>query len=315
MTNHCKHCNAELDSDMPFCPICGEGVDMEPHHEEHCKYCGAVLKLGAKFCGRCTKPVYDDPEPIIENKYCERCGILLDAETATTFCKHCLEAIADDEKKPPRKPELIQRVSDRITSKISSSTSIGRVQRLLFIIFVVAFCITATGVAGHIVMNAAVSNIMANEMFSGDSELTSLMNNITNQTIVDVSICVIRNDRAGFTKLLNSLTNAASTIVGDPYGLGNLFMSSFGAELFSEARTMLIDEAGILWPVVCVVAFYKELLLLGLAILAISALTLYLTNYRISDVKRMKLFPVAVGGGTYSAAILIGAFVLVILMR
>ena len=52
----CKKCNAVLENDTKFCPICGEKVDDECKILI-CKNCGETLDDGAIFCGNCGTKV------------------------------------------------------------------------------------------------------------------------------------------------------------------------------------------------------------------------------------------------------------------
>jgi len=68
----CRHCGSALDSDLPFCPSCGEKVDGTENTCEFCK-----TKTSKDFCPHCGRRVVPVP--------CPKCGV----PTVFDACESC----------------------------------------------------------------------------------------------------------------------------------------------------------------------------------------------------------------------------------
>ena len=323
----CK-CNAEIVPGAKFCGNCGRRIF-------YCRKCGNMLYPGANFCGICRTPTeMTTVDPISR---CSKCG--------KTFFG--IASLCDDCKRAGRDSHPISRCSkcgksflgigslcddckrigvhngtwiDTVRKKTrtvqewtgSKVTDKKRAKQLVIIALVVGLCIAFAGLAGKLAMGTLSANMRKTEFFSGlDSEMGGIFNRSAGNTITKLMISMIKNDSSGFVSLITQLTNAAGTMAGDPYGmnsLGSILIGSFAQEAFAETRAQLMQQAGAYWPLLRAMAYYRELLTIGLIIAFVAAILWFLLDGKISDVMTLNMMPVLfIGAGWFVLVIILTA--------
>ena len=184
-----------------------------------------------------------------------------------------------------------------------------RAKQLVIVALVVGLCIAFAGLAGKIAMGRLSANMRNAGIFSGmDSELGGVLNRSAGNAITKLIVSMIKNDSSGFVRTINQLTNIAGSMAGDPYGmngLGSMLFGSFAQEAFSEIRAQLIQEAGAYWPLLQAMAYYRELLTVGLIIAFAAAILWFLLGGKINDVMTLSMMPVLYVGAGWIVLVII----------
>lgn len=274
--------------------------------------CGAEIARNAKFCGKCGKAA-----PVTTVKKCVRCGNKL--IEGAMFCGKCGYPVSRVTPSPKPIPvptpiawEKVKPVQEWLEGKIVNK---NRAKQLLIIALVIGLCFTFTGIAGKIMMSGLTRSIQNTDFLSGaglESELGAILNRSAGNMISKLILSIIKNDPSGFMNAVNKLTSSISSMAGDPYGVnvfGEMFISSISQEVFAEARSMLIDEAGAFWPLLQIMAYYNEMLVIGLIISAVAAILLFLLDCQLSDIRALNMQYVVYIGCGWSGLILIAAVI------
>lgn len=71
----CKHCGAEIELNVEFCPFCGKKL------VDYCTFCGAPMDASDTVCEECGMPA--------EGTVCPKCGTF----NVRSFCRKCNEPL------------------------------------------------------------------------------------------------------------------------------------------------------------------------------------------------------------------------------
>lgn len=288
-------CGAEVSAGARFCGKCGKLLPV--YSKLFCGKCGVQLYPGAKFCGKCGTPC----NPISR---CTKCGKSFWGIGA--LCDTCKAIKTHDsswvgtikEKTEPARMWADGKVTDK-----------KRAKQLIITALVVGLCIAFAGLAGKFTMGRISANMRNAEIFSGmDSELGGLLNRSAGNAITNLIISMIKNDSSGFVSTINQISSIAGSMAGDPYGmngLGTILFGSFAQEAFAETRTQLIQQAGVYWPLLQAMAYYNELLTIGIIISLISAILWFLLDGKSSDVMTLNMVSVLYIGAGWVVVVII----------
>ena len=295
-------CGAEISTGAKFCRKCGKLVSF-PYITtiKKCE-CGAEITPGYRFCGKCGRGTEILADPIIST--CSKCGRSFMG--FGSLCASCKGAKTHDgswvgtikEKTKPARKWADSKVTDK-----------KRAKQLVIVALVVGLCIAFAGLAGKITMGRISANMRNAEIFSGmDSELGGVLNRSAGNAITKLIVSMIKNDSSGFVSTINQLTNIAGSMAGDPYGmngLGSMLFGSFAQEAFAETRAQLIQEAGAYWPLLQAMAYYRELLTIGLIIAFAAAILWFLLDGKFNDVMTLNMMPVLYVGAGWIVLVII----------
>ena len=295
-------CGAEIAAGARFCGKCGKLVSEPP--KSYCGKCGAQLYPSAKFCGKCGAPS-SSPEIISDPiSRCSKCGKSFWG--VGSLCDSCKKAETYDGSWLGTIKEKAEPARKWVDSKV---TDMKRAKQLVIVALVVGLCIAFAGLAGKIAMGRLSANMRNAGIFSGmDSELGGVLNRSAGNAITKLIVSMIKNDSSGFVRTINQLTNIAGSMAGDPYGmngLGSMLFGSFAQEAFSEIRAQLIQEAGAYWPLLQAMAYYRELLTVGLIIAFAAAILWFLLGGKINDVMTLSMMPVLYVGAGWIVLVII----------
>ena len=318
-------CGAEISTGAKFCRKCGKLVSEFNHLDggpqfpesfrwgpqfgrgakfgEKCGACGAQLYPGAHFCGQCGNPIVIYVDPVAPSR-CSKCGKSFLG--IGSLCDSCKRAETHDGSWVGTIKEKTEPVRKWADSKVTDKK---RAKQLVIVALVVGLCIAFAGLAGKITMGRLSANMRNAEIFSGmDSELGGVLNRSAGNAITKLIVSMIKNDSSGFVSTINQLTNIAGSMAGDPYGmngLGSMLFGSFAQEAFAETRAQLIQEAGAYWPLLQAMAYYRELLTIGLIIAFAAAILWFLLDGKFNDVMASNMIPVLYVGAGWIVLVII----------
>ena len=263
----CCVCGNDVRAEANFCPICGNRITNRDEKVK-CKFCGRLIPCDASYCGFCGKK---QNNTYTNNKfYLFVSQLLLPIKTWFTQFSIDRRDISND----------------------------GRIRKILIISLIIGICITFTGFAGRIAMDQVSKKAMSTNYFQDiDPEMGQMLNRSTGRTVRSFMVAVIKNDSTGFIKLINQLVNTAGSMAGDPYGLNVLaggFISMMAQEVFQESRAELIQQSGIFWYLLLAMAYYHELLVVGIIIFVISGIGWYIKGAKLADFKELGMQPVII---------------------
>ena len=276
-------CGAEIPGGARFCGKCGKTVAAPG---QYCHNCGSLMYPGARFCGKCgTSSV-----PVIPEVSAGR--------SAAAPAKSLRDAAGDKvrtlrDKTRPVRDWAEHRIVDR-----------DRAKKILMIALVIGLCFLTAGFSGKICMGRVTESIRNTSLVSGlGSDLDSLLNRSAQKEMTKLLIAMIRNDPSGFMKTVNQLMSAAGSMAGDPYGMNGLvtmFISPIAEEAFADTRNQLIQEAGMYWPLLQAMAYYRELLTVGAIVAAAAAVLLFLMGGELRDIKKLRMQPAFFAGAGWA---------------
>ena len=161
-----------------------------------------------------------------------------------------------------------------------------------------------------------LANSIKNADFVSDlglgSELENILNRSAGNLITKLALSIIKNDSSGFVNGINKLSNSISSMAGDPYGLngiGQMFISSIAQEAFYEVRSALIEEAGLLWPLLQILAYYSEMLTIGLIVSIIVIALLFLLDAKLYDIWRLNMQNIVYIGCVWSVLVIVASII------
>ena len=295
-------CGAELPSGSKFCGKCGRPVSGLP--KLYCRKCGSQLCPGAKFCGKCGTP--SDSQQMFSDSVSRRSkpgksflnmGALDHAcRKAATYTDSWIGTIR-------KKTEPVSKWADsRVTDK-------KRAKQLIIVALVVGLCITFAGLAGKITMGKLSENLRNTAILPGVySEFESIVNRSVGNAITKLIVSLVKNDSSGFASTIKQLVKNVSSISGDSYEITDwesTMIDAFAQETFAEIREELIYEVGAWWPLLQAMAYYRELITIGLIIAAIAAVLWFLLDGRLNDVIALNMMPVMYIGAGWTVLMII----------
>lgn len=324
-TDVCAACGAAMKPGAKFCGKCGAKVAVAAAAVAatllSCKKCGASLIGGKKFCGKCGQPVAEGgpfikPEPVVPTP----AGA---GSASGSAGSRVAESGASD---GPDIGAMASAALGKIKTVVSSAAATlkekggvapsrnARTKQLLLAAVIVSLCILVVGFVGKQLLAAfaeAVLNYVEAEG-SGD-ELTEMLARISSRKLVGLAVSLIRNDMQGFIDEINGLLKTMGSSMGlDSFSLAlsGMFMNEIMVEAFSEGRTMLVEEAGAYWPLLQIMAYHHELTVIGLIATAVSAVLLFLSGFKPSEIRSLRMVPALVVGLGFIAVLLIGLLVM-----
>ena len=283
-------CGAEIPAGARFCGKCGKMVENDPGR--HCSVCGALLIPGAAFCGKCGTAVSASADD--KAARCRACGAIL--YPGAKFCGKCRTPVSGD---PVRETADypaggLTREEAASSPAASGTDDRNRIKKIFMIALVVGLCLAVAGAAGKIAMGKITGILHNYVMNSGaESEMKMILGEDTESAMESLVVSITRNDPASFTDMITRAIRESGTQAGEMVDMAAMrsMINSFAQEAFGEARNEIIKEAGAYWPLLQVIACYRELLIIGLVIAAAAAAAWLLLGGKPGDFKELKMMP------------------------
>lgn len=340
-------CGAELPGSAKFCGKCGKPVPQID--KKICPNCGKPLLAGAKFCGKCGAKIPDEPDmtpvvpvvpvvpltppawstppaPAVPPTPITPEAPVVKPIPAAPPAPAAVPPVTSAASPAPAAVPLVTSAAPTASSITSIRTNnpvqnwvnkkalnVNRIKKVLIIVLIVGLCLAATGFAGRVLLKGLTKSFMEQEIIPSDgSLLAGTLNKKLINAGIDLFLSIVKNNPSQFVNAANKLAKGIGEMAGDPNGvnwIAEWILQLLTEEWFIEARATLKAEAGALWPVLQIMAYYKVMLTIGLIAVGIAALLLYFLDTKWSDVQELKLMPVFIVGCSWSGLVLIAAII------
>lgn len=271
--------------------------------------CGAEIRPGTRFCGKCGRPVAN------EGLRCPHCSSTL--TPGAGFCGKCGTRISpaitptpSPAPAPTPAPTPSAAAAAPRFFSMPSALDRTRIKKLLLIILIIGLSLLATGLAGKIVMDTVSSQAMASGIFPTDDVFGGYVNSYSNQLLTKFFVSIVRNDSSVFSNTMGQMTGFAGNLAGDASGLGGMLFSAVLPGMFDDMRASLQESAGPLWILLRIMAYYSEILTIGIIATIAAGVLLFLMKARFRDIITLRLKWLLVAGGVWSGLILLVSIIL-----
>ena len=169
-----------------------------------------------------------------------------------------------------------------------------RAKSLLVIALIIGVCIFAAGVSGRIIMGKITYEISKTEYISNIDNsipgLSEILNRGMGNLAIKLAVSLIKNDSTGFVNAIGEIVNSTGTLTGFSQISGFVPGLRAIAEMaFQETRNEVVKAAGVYMPLLQFTAYYRELMLIGGIIAAVSFVLLFLMGGKPANSKCIKI--------------------------